>query len=416
MDALAVRHAVKLEKGDNRAMGSNGKILILKLHKKRLSLLISGNRILAARAKQDAAVTVGDIYIGKVQSISPNISAAFIDLGGRNLTFLPITDAATAFVLNRKPDGSLKAGDELLVQVTREPMKTKLAGVTTRLSLSGQYAVVGVKPEGARQGVQVSAKLDAAKQAYFRELEELKQISGHFRLIVRTNAGTLEGEDALLEEARFLADTLAHILEIATSRTCYSRLYQNKPDYVSFVENAYRTEYEEVITDLPEVYETLLEPCRKADIPLRLYEDSLLPLYKLYSVEHRLQELTAKKVWLKSGGYLVIEPTEALVSIDVNTGKYESGKDREETFYRINREAAEMIAVHLRARNLSGMVLVDFINLKSRERETALLEYMRKLLQKDPIPARALDMTALGLMELTRKKVSPSLAEQLKNQ
>lgn len=416
MDALAVCHAEKLEKGDHRAMDSNGKILILKLHKKRLSLLISGNRILAARAQQEAAVTVGDIYIGKVQSISPNISAAFIDLGGRNLTFLPITDAATAFVLNRKPDGSLKAGDELLVQVTREPMKTKLAGVTTRLSLTGQYAVVGVKPDGARHGVQVSAKLDAAKQAYFRELEELKQISGHFRLIVRTNAGTLEGEDALLEEARFLTDTLAHILEIATSRTCYSRLYQNKPDYVSFVENAYRTEYEEVITDLPEVYETLLEPCRKADIPLRLYEDSLLPLYKLYSVEQRLQELTAKKVWLKSGGYLVIEPTEALVSIDVNTGKYESGKDREETFYRINREAAEMIAVHLRARNLSGMILVDFINLKSRERETALLEYMRKLLQKDPIPARALDMTALGLMELTRKKVSPSLAEQLKNQ
>ncbi len=120
-------------------MGLNGKILILKLHKKRLSLLISGNRILAARAQQEAAVTLGDIYIGKVQSISPNISAAFVDLGGRNLTFLPITDAASAFVLNRKPDGSLKAGDELLVQVTKEPMKTKLAGVTTKLSLSGQY-------------------------------------------------------------------------------------------------------------------------------------------------------------------------------------------------------------------------------------------------------------------------------------
>lgn len=164
------------------------------------------------------------------------------------------------------------------------------------------------------------------------------------------------------------------------------------------------------------MYETLLEPCRKADISLRLYEDSLLPLYKLYSVEQRLQELTDKKVWLKSGGYLVIEPTEALISIDVNTGKYESGKDREETFYRINREAAEMIAVHLRARNLSGMILVDFINLKSRERETALLEYMRELLKKDPIPARALDMTALGLMELTRKKVAPSLAEQLRSQ
>lgn len=396
-------------------MGTEGKILILKLHKKRLSLLMSDNRILAARAQQDAAAAVGDIYIGKVQSISPNISAAFIDLGGKFLTFLPITDAATAFVLNRKPDGRLKPGDELLVQVTKEPMKTKLAGVTTRLSLPGQYAVLGIKPEGARTGVQVSAKLDAEKQTYFRELEELGQISERFRLIVRTNAGTLDDDDPLLEEARALEDTLTHILEIAPSRTCYSCLYRNKPDYVSFVENAYRSEYNEVITDLPEVYDTLLKPCRKADIPIRLYEDSLLPLHKLYAVEERLQELTEKKVWLKSGGYLVIEPTEALISVDVNTGKYESGKDKEETFYRINREAAETIALHLRARNLSGMILVDFINLKSREREAELLAYMRELLKKDPVPARAIDMTALGLMELTRKKVAPSLAEQLRN-
>ena len=138
------------------------------------------------------------------------------------------------------------------------------------------------------------------------------------------------------------------------------------------------------------------------------------PLYKLYSVEARLKELTEKKVWLKSGGYLVIEPTEALISIDVNTGKYEAGKDKEETFYRINREAAEMIALQLRARNLSGIILVDFINLKEKERERAILEYMRELLKRDPIPARALDMTGLGLMELTRKKVAPSLAEQLR--
>lgn len=397
-------------------MVSDGKLLILKLHDRRLCLLINGNQILSVRAQQDTAISVGDIYIGKVQNISRNINAAFVDLGNKYLTFLPITDAASAFVLNRRPDGSLKTGDELLVQVTKEPMKTKLAGVTTRLSLPGQYAVIGIKAGGAKGSLQVSAKLDAAKQAYFRDIKELKQISERFRLIVRTNAGALDNEEPLLEEAGFLADTLTHILEVAPSRTCYSCLYRNKPDYVSFVENAYRTEYEEVITDLPEVYDTLKETCRNMGIPLRLYEDPLLPLYKLYSIEQRLEELSAKKVWLKSGGYLVIEPTEALISIDVNTGKYESGKDKEETFYRINREAAEMIAVHLRARNLSGMILVDFINLKSREREVALLEYMRGLLKKDPIPARALDVTALGLMELTRKKVAPSLAEQLRSQ
>lgn len=396
-------------------MASDGKILILKLHDRRLSLLLNGNQILSASVQHDAAIAVGDIYIGKVQNISANIRAAFVDLGGRNLTFLPINEAVSAFVLNRKPDGSLKVGDEVLVQVDREPMKTKLAGVTTKLSLSGQYAVVGVRTKRQKDGVQVSAKLDTEKQAHFRESEALLRISERFRLIVRTNAGTLEREETLLEEAQALANTLTRILEIAPSRTCYSCLYRTKADYVSFVENAYRSEYDEVITDLPEVYDTLREPCRQTDIPLRLYADALLPLYKLYAVEQRLQELTDKKVWLKSGGYLVIEPTEALISIDVNTGKYEAGKDKEETFCRINREAAEMIAVHLRARNLSGMILVDFINLKSRERETALLEYMRTLLKRDPVPARALDMTALGLMELTRKKVAPSLAEQLRN-
>ena len=243
-------------------------------------------------------------------------------------------------------------------------------------------------------------------------MDVLGQIAGRCTLIVRTNAGALQSDEPLLAEARILSDTLAHIQEIAKTRTCYSCLYRSRPDYVSFVENAYRTEYDEVVTDLPEVFQNLQETCGQNDIPLRLYEDALLPLCKLYSVEARMEELFEKKVWLKSGGYLVIEPTEALVSIDVNTGKYEAGKEREETFFRINMEAAEMIALHLRARNLSGIILVDFINLKSREKEVALLEHMRRLLKRDPVHANALDMTALGLMELTRKKVSPSLAEQ----
>ncbi len=370
-----------------------GKILIIRLDNRLLAILLRGNQILSVRVLKPTEFAVGNIYVARVQSISENIGAAFLDLGGGCLTFLPLAEAAHAILTNRISDGSLKAGDELPVQIVKDSIKNKLAGVTTKLSLSGQYAVVGIKPKGQKDGVQVSSKLDAAKQSHFRGVEELEQISRRFRLIVRTNAGTLDLEEPLLEEA----------------------LYRSRPDYVSFVENAYRSEYDEVVTDLPEVYDILSETCRKADIPLRLYADALLPLYKLYSVEQRLQELSDRKVWLKSGGYLVIEPTEALVSIDVNTGKYENGKNREETFYRINREAAEMIALHLRARNLSGIILVDFINLKSREREQSLLEYMRCLLKQDPIPARALDMTALGLMELTRKKVAPSLAEQLRN-
>ena len=128
----------------------------------------------------------------------------------------------------------------------------------------------------------------------------------------------------------------------------------------------------------------------------------------------RLQELLDKKGWLKSGGYLVIEPTEALVSIDVNTGKCERGQDKEATAFAVNLEAAEMIALQLRARNLSGIILVDFINMKDKDREQNLMEHMRSLLHRDSIPADVVDMTGLGLMEITRKKVMPSLAEQMR--
>lgn len=392
----------------------NGTILITKYGEKLLAVLLQNNQILSAQVMKSAEHAVGNIYIGKVQSISQNIGAAFLDLGGGYLTFLPLAEAQTAKLTNRKQDGSLKVGDELLVQIAREPMKTKLAGVTTKLSLAGQYAVVSMKGKKTASGVQISSKLDAATQTRFRESDALEAITDRFRLIVRTNAGALTDIGPLTTEARELADTLARIVETGSSRTCYSCLYQREPDYITFIENTYRSEYDEVVTDLPEVHEALSAFCQKREIPLRLYEDNLLPLYKLYSVEARLKELTEKKVWLKSGGYLVIEPTEALISIDVNTGKYEAGKDKEETFYRINREAAEMIALQLRARNLSGIILVDFINLKEKERERAILEYMRELLKRDPIPARALDMTGLGLMELTRKKVAPSLAEQLR--
>lgn len=400
-------------------MPRKGKILIIRLNGKLLALLLKDNQILSAQVCESAAHAVGNVYVGRIQSISENIGAAFVDLGQDYLTFLPLAETQYAYLTNRAPNGRLKAGDELLVQIVREPVKTKLAGVSASLSLSGQYAVVGMRHDTQKERrVQVSSKLGREQQEYFRTLEPLQAITEKYRLIIRTNAAALMGEprreSLLVAEAETLAETLTHLLKIAPSRTCYSCLYRSKPDYASFVENAYRSEYDEVVTDLPEVYDTLKDLCRDIDIPLRFYEDSLLPLGKLYAVESRMEELLAKKVWLKSGGYLVIEPTEALISIDVNTGKCKSGKDKEETFLRINREAAEMIALHLRARNLSGIILADFINMKSKADETALLEHMRRLLKKDPVPAKALDMTRLGLMELTRKKIAPSLAEQLR--
>lgn len=400
-----------------------GKILILKLNEKMLSVLIRDNYILSIQAQRQNEYAVGNIYVGKVQNISENISAAFVDLGGGYLTFLPLAEAKRAFVTNRKPDGKLKPGDEVMVQVSKEPMKTKLAGVTTQISLAGKYAVVEAKrcdytkentddAEDKKGKLHVSAKLPRKKQERFRNIEALRQIAEDYQLIVRTNAGELENDEPLVTESQHLAGQLKHLLQIADKRTCYSCLYREKPDYLHFIENSYTTEYDEIVTDIPEIYETLKEHLTESDIPIRLYEDKMLPLYKLYAIETRIDELLDKRVWLNSGGYLVIEPTEALISIDVNSGKCEQGKNKEETFFKINMEAAKMIAVHLRARNLSGIILVDFINLKKNSHKIQLMEYMKSLLKQDSVTADVVDMTGLGLMEITRKKVNPSFREQ----
>lgn len=392
-------------------MSPKGKILILKLNGRLLSILIRDNQILSIQVQKQDDYAVGNIYVGKVQNISENIGAAFVGLGQGYLTFLPLAEAKYAFVMNRKYDGRLKVGDEIPVQIIKEPMKTKLAGVTTLISLSGKYAVVGM-PRQRQNVIQVSSKLSKKKQIRFRNIEALQKTAGQYQVIVRTNAGELIDDEPLLAETQYLAEQLGHILQIADKRTCYSCLYRGKPDYIHFIENTYMMEYDEVVTDLAEIYEVLQENFAEADISLRFYEDQMLPLYKLYAIETRIKELLDKKVWLKSGGYLVIEPTEALVSIDVNTGKCEQGKNKEETFLRINMEAAEMIAVQLRARNLSGIIMVDFINLREKEHEKQLIEYMRSLLKKDSISADVVDMTGLGLMEITRKKVNPSFREQ----
>lgn len=411
-----------------------GKIIITNLNHKLITMLIRDNHILSIQVSKSDDHAVGNIYVGRVQNVSENIGAAFVDIGGGYLTFLPLDEAKYTCITNRKPDGRIRAGDEVLVQIVKEPIKTKLAGVTGIISLSGKYAVVGQKgrrrgrhktsvqdaapesehsgEEGERGLVQVSSKLGKKYQMRFRQIEELAQIAEKWVVIVRTNAGELEDNGPLIQEAQELEQQLAYLMQIAAKRTCHSCLYRGKPEYLHFIENAYTAEYEEIVTDIPSVYEAAAENMADMDIPVRLYEDQRLALYKLYSLETRIQELLDKKVWLKSGGYLVIEPTEALISIDVNSGKYEQGRNQEEAALKVNLEAAEMIALHLRARNLSGMILVDFINLKKKANEQKLIEHMRSLLKKDSVTADVVDMTGLGLMEITRKKVNPSFREQ----
>ena len=150
------------------------------------------------------------------------------------------------------------------------------------------------------------------------------------------------------------------------------------------------------------------------DITISVYEDSLLPLYKLYRLETIFSEALQEKVWLKSGGFLVIQQTDAFVAIDVNSGKYSSKKQPQEIYKKINLEAAEEIVHQLRLRNLSGMILVDFINMKKEEDQKELLDTLAQLSASDPAELTVIDMTALGIVEMTRKKTRKPLAEQLR--
>lgn len=170
----------------------------------------------------------------------------------------------------------------------------------------------------------------------------------------------------------------------------------------------------EIITDQESLYEQIKDYCHKngIDIPLRLYRDDLLSLSKLYSIESRLSAALESRVWLKSGGYLVIEPTEALTAIDVNSGKYDADREARETYLRINLEAAKEVALQLRLRNLSGIIIVDFINMQSWEDRKTLLDYLKRLTTQDRVQTKVIDMTPLGLVEITRKKIDKPLKEQ----
>ena len=207
------------------------------------------------------------------------------------------------------------------------------------------------------------------------------------------------------------------VLQKGKSRVCFSVLEKSMPEYVQILQNLYSQDLEEIVTDKQELYECAvqyLKGYKQQEEIVRYYEDKLLPLYKLYNLEKAFEQAQNERVWLKSGGFLVIQQTEAFVCIDVNTGKCTSKKDMQETFRKINLEAAKEIAWQLRLRNLSGIILIDFINMERDEDKEEVMQTLQRYLWQDSIKGTVVDMTELNIVEVTRKKVRKSLAEELK--
>ena len=342
---------------------TTGKMIFTKLRDKNVALLVNSGGIAAVRVLRSNASKLGGIYLGKIQNVAKNIDACFVEIAPGELCFLPLREAGTAHLTNRQPDGSLKAGDELVVMVTRDAQKTKRASVTTDPSRMKQQLVKnGATPESASEALQ-----------------------------------------SLLNQA---IHKVCLTCLLAPSEAIYEALEQL----------AEPSEYSEVLTDDPEIFHKLSESSHPLlqQKNLRLYDDPDMSLRLLYSLERGIDEALDTRVWLKCGGYLVIEPTEAMTVIDVNSGKNESKKMGEETYYQVNAEAAEEVARQLRLRNLSGIIIVDFINMAEKENRQELLKYLKTLTTQDPQHPRIVDMTPLGLVEITRKKSHPTLAEQWK--
>lgn len=395
------------------------------------------------REEKKSSLPLGAVYIGKVKNVVPTIDAAFVEVCKGSMGFLPMKNAKNPIIVNRKYDGRILAGDEILVQIEREGIKTKDPGLTCNLSFTGKYCVLTT----GKLGIGFSAKLDNKTKLQWKQKLENWNMDDILQeekvgMVVRTNvAGLLENDgisnvssllkddnvfgtskedgsfklledNSFLDEFRSLLTQKSKVLDAVSYRTCFSCLFQPMEGYLTDIRDTYEDSFDKIITNNRAVYERIREVFPSME-NVELYQDSRIPLEKLYSVETRLQEAVDERVWLKSGAYLIIQQTEALTVIDVNSGKMQKKNPKDDIYFEINKEAAKEIALQLKLRNLSGIIIIDFISQNTKEQDNELLAYLSSLVKRDSVKTNVIDMTPLGLVEVTRKKINKSLREQL---
>lgn len=369
-------------------------------------------RMIQVHLEQESSENIlGNIYIGRVVNIVENLQAAFIEIRKGFACFYSMQELQNPVFIKKNGKKPLCIGDELLVEVVKERIKTKPPMVSTNLNFPGKYLVL---TNGNRE-LGVSRKLPREVRERLKKLIQ-PHFTEEYGIVIRTNAQTA-GEEEILAELEVLKKSREELMQSAQHRTAFSLLRRSDPYYIRYIQGLQFSQVERITTDDPEVYENLsayLEQRDEPELPkLERYEDSMVSLSTLYSLKHELDRVLEKKVWLPSGGYLVIEPTEALTVIDVNSGKNIKKKQKEEMILSINTEAAVEIARQLVLRNISGIIVIDFIDMEQKDHQEKLLHVLRTEIKKDKIPTTLVDITRLGLVELTRKRVQKSLKEQL---
>ncbi len=362
---------------------------------------------------------VGNIYRGKVSSVLPGMQAAFIDIGYEKNAFLYVGDAVVQKEYLEEEDEIfqnvkdynieelLKPGQEITVQVIKEPIGTKGPRVTTHITLPGRHLVL--LPNADYIGISRRIE-DEAERAKLKKTAEQIKPSG-IGLIVRTAS---EGKDVtdFSQDLNFLMKLWDSIKSKEGSGSVPRCLHKDLSLTYRTVRDLFTWNIDKFIINNRQEYTKVLElvdmisPALKQRVE---YYGSGRDIFEYYQVEAKIIRALAKKVWFKCGGYLVIEKTEALTVVDVNTGKYVGATNLEDTVLRTNMEAAKEIAKQLRLRDVGGIIIIDFIDMHEAEHQQMVLDALKQALKKDRTKTTVLGMTGLGLIEMTRKKVRHGL-------
>ena len=369
---------------------------------------------------------VGNIYKGRVQRVMPGMQAAFVEIGLERAAFLHANDvmrsARTPEIAGDEPPQPLptppiaellREGQDIVVQVVKDPIGSKGARLTTQISIPSRYLVL--LPQSRVVGV--SARIeDETERARLKALvSELSLVGGQHGYIVRTNA---EGQpsEALAEDIAYLSRAWALVEEQVRDARVGACVYEDLTLPMRAVRDLMRRDVEKVKVDSRETCDRLRAFAAQYMPGLAEkieHYGGARPVFDLYGVEDEIQRALDKEVPLKSGGYLVIDQTEAMTTVDVNTGSFLGQRNLEETVYRTNLEAAQAVARQLRLRNLGGIIIIDFIDMTDAEHRRQVLRTLEKSLAKDHAKTTVYDFSPLGLVEMTRKRTVESLARQL---
>lgn len=355
---------------------------------------------------------VDNIYVGYVEKVVPSVRAAFVRICEGRKCYLPLEDfRSPIYVKKHSARKTVCEGDELLVQVVRDAVKTKDAVASAKLTIHGICCLLTT--DNTRIGV--SRKIGGERAAELTALVA-DVCAGHesrgFGLVLRTNAGE-QSDEAVRADIEAVIAEYERILTIGIHRMPGELVHRHLPGFLTRLKGQELSDVDCVYTDVPALYDQIRDmlPALLEGGKLKLYNDPAVSLAALYNIRGTVDNLLKSRVWLPSGANIIIETLETLTVIDVNSGKNTSKKKA--ALFAVNLEAAKEIARQLRLRNINGMILVDFINMESGQEQDALISCLKEELKKDSVPARFIDITKLGLVEITRKKVYKSLQEML---